>query len=167
MHRNSTLHVLGSLRQQITIARLFSSDAATNTALSTASTYNLPLHFPTICIWGANTGVGKTLFSAGLAASCVRFGIPIAYVKPVQTGFPTDSDARLVAAAAAGDHGGSNNLPVEYGSHAAALVQNGLDSSSGLMKNRQSFARTLFAWQAPVSPHLAVENEGAVLTLLL
>lgn len=27
----------------------------------------LPLAFPTVCIWGANRGVGKTLVSAGLA----------------------------------------------------------------------------------------------------
>lgn len=27
----------------------------------------IPLAFPTVCIWGANTGVGKTLVSAGLA----------------------------------------------------------------------------------------------------
>jgi hypothetical protein len=35
----------------------------------------LPLAFPTVCIWGSNTGVGKTLFSAGLAAACRRAGV--------------------------------------------------------------------------------------------
>ncbi|CAK9257373.1 unnamed protein product [Sphagnum jensenii] len=45
----------------------------------------LDVSFPTYMIWGANTGVGKTLVSADLL-----------YVKPVQTGFPADSDARYV-----------------------------------------------------------------------
>lgn len=55
-------------------------------------------------IWGANTGVGKTLVSAGLAASVLcesqssatPFPSQFLYVKPVQTGFPTDSDSRFV-----------------------------------------------------------------------
>lgn len=81
------------------------------------------LELPTYMIWGANTGVGKTLVSAGLAASaaadqvnsrcclapiaCMHAGCvgtavvldaqaPLLYLKPVQTGFPDDSDAALV-----------------------------------------------------------------------
>lgn len=30
------------------------------------------MRMPTMAVWGANTGVGKTLFSAGLAAACER-----------------------------------------------------------------------------------------------
>lgn len=33
---------------------------------------HISLGFPTLCIWGANTGVGKTLVSAGLAAAVTR-----------------------------------------------------------------------------------------------
>ena len=32
----------------------------------------LPLSVPIACVWGANTGVGKTLISAGLAAACTE-----------------------------------------------------------------------------------------------
>ena len=64
---------------------------------STSSIAELPLSFPTICVWGSNTGVGKTLFSAGMAAACVRAELLPFYLKPVQTGFPLHSDARLVA----------------------------------------------------------------------
>lgn len=32
----------------------------------------IPLGFPTLVVWGANTGVGKTLVSAGLAAAVAR-----------------------------------------------------------------------------------------------
>jgi Mrp family chromosome partitioning ATPase len=58
----------------------------------------LSLDFPTYMIWGANTDVGKTVVSSGLAlAACQRADpLSILYVKPVQTGFPTDCDARFV-----------------------------------------------------------------------
>lgn len=81
----------------------------------------LPVAYPAYMIWGANTDVGKTLFSAGLAAAASRRQVRIAvfskqsqttqnavshsapdlqvdlsFIKPVQTGFPSDSDARLV-----------------------------------------------------------------------
>ena len=44
-------------------------------------------------VWGANTGVGKTLVSAALAAACRRQRIPFAYIKPVQTGLEREEDA--------------------------------------------------------------------------
>ena len=40
--------------------------------VSRANVHTLPLSHPVICIWGSNTGVGKTLFSAALAAACAR-----------------------------------------------------------------------------------------------
>lgn len=50
-------------------------------------------HFQTIQIWGANTDVGKTVFSAGL----LRAGNnPSFFIKPVQTGYPDQDDSRLV-----------------------------------------------------------------------
>ena len=58
---------------------------------------NLSLETPAFCVWGANTAVGKTLVSAGLAASARRRAMPFLYLKPVQTGFPDDSDADFVA----------------------------------------------------------------------
>ncbi|KAI0563165.1 Dethiobiotin synthase [Gracilaria domingensis] len=47
----------------------------------------------TLQIWGANTGVGKTVFSAGLLRVA---GSPSLYLKPVQTGYPTDDDSGAV-----------------------------------------------------------------------
>lgn len=35
----------------------------------------LPVTFPAYMIWGANTDVGKTLVSAGLAAAADRLGV--------------------------------------------------------------------------------------------
>lgn len=114
-----------------------------------AGSRDVPLTHPAVCVWGANTGVGKTLVSAGLVAAAVRNQVRlraarswlalaaaaarpvatepapapigqlhcadcnacmwapcapcchsrqvhVAYIKPVQTGFPADSDARVV-----------------------------------------------------------------------
>jgi dethiobiotin synthetase/adenosylmethionine--8-amino-7-oxononanoate aminotransferase len=76
------------------------------------------------------------------------------YLKPAQTGFPGDSDARLVGAAA--------GLPLAAGPHAAQLDASiplasgpGGGSSPG-----SALAKTLYAWRQPISPHLAVETEG-------
>jgi hypothetical protein len=42
-------------------------DAQRRSASSAVGSHWLPLAFPSVCVWGANTGVGKTLVSAGLA----------------------------------------------------------------------------------------------------
>ena len=96
-------------RQAAAAYRLLSTAAAPAAALPP-----LPLAAPTLCVWGSNTGVGKTLFSAGLAAACQRAGTDLLYLKPLQTGFPHDSDARLVAAVV-----GQTD---QAGAHAAQLL---------------------------------------------
>ena len=83
---------------------------------------HVSLSVPAFMVWGANTGVGKTLISAALARwaslekvcchttvmqnyefhmTCrmrvhLHVQAPFLYLKPVQTGFPADSDAALV-----------------------------------------------------------------------
>lgn len=82
--------------------------------------------------------------------------LPTLYLKPVQTGFPTDSDARLVAAAA--------SLPLASGPHAAQLEQGAPAGSTGGSPasgpGGADLSKVLYAWSQPVSPHLAVETEG-------
>ncbi|KAJ3172606.1 hypothetical protein HDU88_005935 [Geranomyces variabilis] len=70
---------------------------------------------PTYQVFAANTGVGKTLLSAALCRAAARapvsafernqwskdrdtpaYGRKVFYIKPVQTGYPEDSDARHV-----------------------------------------------------------------------
>ena len=53
----------------------------------------------TVTVWATNTGVGKTLVSAGLAAVARRGPLyrNVLYIKPVQTGYPDDSDGAHVA----------------------------------------------------------------------
>ncbi|XP_068652634.1 bifunctional dethiobiotin synthetase/7,8-diamino-pelargonic acid aminotransferase, mitochondrial [Aristolochia californica] len=66
---------------------------------SSTSSFELEadLSHPIYVIWGSNTGVGKTLVSAGLASSVLATpNSKFSYLKPVQTGFPQDSDSRFV-----------------------------------------------------------------------
>lgn len=119
---------------------------------TTAAAGELPLSFPAVCMWGANTGVGKTLFSAGLAAAAQRGGLAPAYLKPVQTGFPEHSDARLVAAVL--------GCSERHAAHAAELLDSA-PPAAGSSPAAQALCKTLFAWRAAVSPHLAVQLEGA------
>jgi dethiobiotin synthetase/adenosylmethionine--8-amino-7-oxononanoate aminotransferase len=112
-----------------------------------------------ICIWGSNTGVGKTLFSAGLADACRRQEQSLLYLKPVQTGFPEDSDASYVAAVLGAD---GANTHYTHGPHAAELLKNqpATQLSNFIESSPEYLVKTLFAWRDPVSPHIAVETEG-------
>ncbi|KAA8539414.1 hypothetical protein F0562_026106 [Nyssa sinensis] len=65
-----------------------------------SSSIEYTLSHPIYTVWGANTGVGKTLVSAGLAASILSPPLSstptkFIYIKPVQTGFPADSDSHF------------------------------------------------------------------------
>jgi len=118
------------------------------------------LEIPTFVVWGSNTGVGKSLVSAALCrAAAVLSSAPFLYLKPVQTGFPLDSDARLVARV-------TGNVPV-CGPHAQQLLDGTPPpppSASPQSSSSLSVAKTLFAWAAPVSPHEAMRREGRVVS---
>ncbi|CAA0837321.1 Bifunctional dethiobiotin synthetase/7-8-diamino-pelargonic acid aminotransferase-mitochondrial [Striga hermonthica] len=70
------------------------------------SAIEYPLTHPIYTIWAANTSLGKTLVSAGLSMSFLSSSSSSAappptkkrflYLKPVQTGFPADSDSGFV-----------------------------------------------------------------------
>ncbi|KAJ3126914.1 hypothetical protein HK100_010014 [Physocladia obscura] len=59
----------------------------------------MPVAIRALLMFGANTDVGKTLLSAALCrGAAAHFGSDkVAYLKPIQTGYPTDSDSRFVA----------------------------------------------------------------------
>lgn len=50
----------------------------------------------TVMIFGTNTGIGKTFFSALLCKELKEKGYRVKYIKPVQTGYPKDNDALFV-----------------------------------------------------------------------
>ncbi|KAL3535206.1 hypothetical protein ACH5RR_003667 [Cinchona calisaya] len=66
-------------------------------------TIEYPLPHPIYTIWAANTSLGKTLVSAGLSiafltstSTVVNIPKKFVYLKPIQIGFPDDSDSRFV-----------------------------------------------------------------------
>lgn len=52
--------------------------------------------FPTYYVMAANTDVGKTIFSCGITLAAVKNALRLLYIKPVQTGFPFDSDSSFI-----------------------------------------------------------------------
>jgi dethiobiotin synthetase/adenosylmethionine--8-amino-7-oxononanoate aminotransferase len=88
-----------------------------------------------LTLWGANTDVGKTLVSVGLVRESIRRGVPTTYLKPMQTGYPEDSDERKVAR-----HANQHD-----------------EKKRG---QRLLSSETLFAFSPPVSPHLCGDSPG-------
>ncbi len=52
--------------------------------------------FPTYYVMAANTNVGKTIFSCGITMAAVKNALRLLYIKPIQTGFPFDSDSSFI-----------------------------------------------------------------------
>ena len=104
---------------------------------------------------GSNTGVGKTLVSAGLAAQHAASGGAVCYLKPLQTGFPADSDGDFVAQVA--QRSASAVAAVHtLGPHAAQLAGPRPPPPTAPVVT----ARTLFAWRDAVGPHLAATRDA-------
>jgi len=58
---------------------------------------------PDFAVVGTDTGVGKTIVTAGLVGWLRESGVDARAVKPCQTGYPPDDDARFVANACGSD----------------------------------------------------------------
>ncbi|KAJ3693384.1 hypothetical protein LUZ60_008864 [Juncus effusus] len=147
-------------------------------AFFSTSSSSISLASPTFTIWGANTGVGKTLVSAGLSIS-VLCSAPrrssLLYLKPLQTGYPLDSDSRYVFRRVCNhclnNHVGSG-LSLTA-SNEILCASDSAKSSVDLMYEEKEVGengegekrvslecKTLYAWREAVGPHLAAEREG-------
>mmetsp|Transcript_34023 Transcript_34023/g.55120 ORF Transcript_34023/g.55120 Transcript_34023/m.55120 type:complete len:831 (+) Transcript_34023:36-2528(+) len=96
----------------------------------------LSLSLPTYQVYAANTDLGKTVISAALCRSALLGGLRVLYLKPVQTGYPKDSDTRFV-----------------------------LEHCEDIPSAREKMlAETLYAWRTPLSPHVSVllEEDTAI-----
>ncbi|KAF9614442.1 hypothetical protein IFM89_018678 [Coptis chinensis] len=147
-------------------------------------------------IYGSNTNVGKTLVSTGLASSVLLSNSSnnsnstlFNYIKPIQTGFPSDSDSRFVYRNIS-DILTHRNIPINLfaSNHAlkssvfAAREVSGIDieeecgnegmrdlcwyeemriGEEGLVRNNNLVCKMLYGWKEAISPHLAVERENA------
>ena len=115
-----------------------------------ASDGDVRMNVGAFVVWGANTGVGKTLVSGGLARAARATGTPAAFLKPVQTGFPGDSDAEFVARVS----GGVESM----GEHASVAAN---ASASGPLGGKgEMWAHTEFAWRRAAGPHVSAAEEG-------
>ncbi|KAE8056780.1 hypothetical protein FH972_013519 [Carpinus fangiana] len=156
---------------------------------------DLPLSHPTFLVWASNTSLGKTLVSAGLAASSLlskSHSRPrkFLYLKPVQTGFPSDSDSSFVYRKLSSLSLRRNSLfPLFSSNHvlrasvpaANAVLGQGIAENGecgfrnlGWYEERrfegerasaaasELVCKTLYAWRDAVSPHLAAQRENAV-----
>ncbi|KAM7477033.1 hypothetical protein LguiB_024276 [Lonicera macranthoides] len=159
-------------------------------------TIEYTLTHPIYTIWGANTGVGKTLVSTGLANSFLSppphsLSSKFIYIKPVQTGFPSDSDSHFLytkfsqlflrrnkpqqSMVLASNHVLRVSVPAAKASLGAEFHEQ-LDRCLGFRdlgyyeerklgiegEVSELICKTMYAWREAVSPHLAAEREGAV-----
>ncbi|XWS70927.1 hypothetical protein CRYUN_Cryun03dG0092500 [Craigia yunnanensis] len=153
------------------------------------STLTIPLSHPTYIIWSSNTSLGKTLVSTGLSSSFLLSPSSsntkkFLYLKPLQTGFPSDSDSRFLFQKLS-SLSLRRNLPL-FSSH--SILLSSLSAAKSFKPNKFSFnalqdmcelgfyeerkvleegrvapelvSETLYAWEGALSPHLAAEKEG-------
>ncbi|GJN09705.1 hypothetical protein PR202_ga27735 [Eleusine coracana subsp. coracana] len=155
-----------------------------SSAASSSAAGVVPLSTPTFAVFGANTGVGKTLVSAGLSAALLSSPTTSAvdYLKPLQTGYPVDSDARFVFTRAPALLRANPSSPratrlvascrtlfpspavgadPAHSESQEAVVRCG---EEGAEETKVLACRTVYAWREPVSPHLAAEREGMAVT---
>ncbi|KAF5813245.1 putative dethiobiotin synthase, Adenosylmethionine--8-amino-7-oxononanoate transaminase [Helianthus annuus] len=152
------------------------------------STLSHTLSHPIYTIWSANTGLGKTLVSAGIAAASVASPpSKLVYIKPIQTGYPLDSDAAFVYRKIPQIlHRRNPNLTLTASNQTlnvsipAAKVKIGDNFSDsrngfgefgfceemkvgeGVGEGSELICKTIYAWNEAISPHLASEREGAL-----
>lgn len=117
---------------------------------------------PSVFVTGTDTGVGKTVVAAGLAAAFARGGADVGVMKPVATGAPRSADA-LFLRSAAGSHDPLETInPVCLPAPLAPAV------AARLARRPMDLARIMKAWRALSSTHecMIVEGIGGLLVPL-
>ncbi|CAN1292283.1 Bifunctional dethiobiotin synthetase/7,8-diamino-pelargonic acid aminotransferase, mitochondrial [Linum perenne] len=155
--------------------------------LCSSSSPHVPLSHPTYMIWSSNTSLGKTLVSTGLASSFLlshfspKHHRKLLYLKPVQTGFPSDSDSHFVFSrlcSLASQRSATDpffsfsayNSVLQSSPPAANAFPEGHNLNfserqcnllrAGSKGSAELVCETLYAWKEAVSPHLAAEREN-------
>lgn len=102
-------------------------------------------------VFGANTDVGKTVFSAVLTLASIAAGRSTFYLKPVSTGPLTDADDRCVR--------------ISFLHSILRIFNRRRHIARYLPTNSSSYAslKCLYQFQDPTSPHLAAKNTSQVL----
>ncbi|KAF5749436.1 bifunctional dethiobiotin synthetase/7 8-diamino-pelargonic acid aminotransferase mitochondrial [Tripterygium wilfordii] len=194
----STMLPLSLLRHDLLLRRrllylLHHRSTFSTTTRSASSALRIPLSHPAYIVWSANTSLGKTVVSTGLAYSfLISSPSKFLYLKPLQTGFPSDSDSRFVLSKISTlcsrrcEEGhslsllASNSVLRSSVSAAKSLLGSGFEPKKceyGLCdlefyhekrvvnegsKTSELVCQTLYAWEEAVSPHLAAEREAGL-----
>lgn len=116
-------------------------------------------------VWGANTGVGKTVMSAALLRAAPASASAL-YLKPVQSGYPVDDDSRKVSVHV--PRAVTNTLvaleaPVSP-DLAARLGPGGAEDSEIVSRTGEAMGNFLAAFQGDGRPVAVVETAGGVLS---
>ncbi|KAI9203841.1 pyridoxal phosphate-dependent transferase [Polychytrium aggregatum] len=120
-------------------------------------------NLPVYQIFAANTDVGKTICSTALTKSALALNRQAFYLKPIQTGFPRDSDARHVKMFCSGAETATLYTYNEPASpHLTAIWENKPISDSQLLESVQKFLNDVSAQTASRSPFVIVETAGGV-----
>lgn len=130
---------------------LASTSSSSSTAGRKEGEDGVDMRVGAFAVWGANTGVGKTLTSGGLAAAARARGLGTLFLKPVQTGFPEDSDAGFVARVGNGKE--------SMGEH-AAVAANASATTPEYDGTEGTWAHTTYAWKLAAGPHVSAGKEG-------
>lgn len=96
-----------------------------------------------MAVVGTDTGVGKTVITAGLVGRLREEGVDARAVKPVQTGFPPDDDAAFVRRACESPNG---------------------EPASGDGNGTRDAAVCLRRLEPPLAPAVAADRENAALS---
>ena len=145
-------------------------------------TTTINVSYPAFQVWGSNTAVGKTLVSGGVInAAAKSSSSSCLYLKPVQTGFPEDSDAQFVADcvhSGESESGGSSiKRRVTTGAHAAKCRSVSTETTTTTSDTTTTddgtnntniinnvWCHTEFAWKIAAGPHIAEKLEGRPVT---
>ncbi|KAL1217497.1 Bifunctional dethiobiotin synthetase/7,8-diamino-pelargonic acid aminotransferase [Cardamine amara subsp. amara] len=176
------------LRHRHRLRHLSHQTRFNSTAISTPPhSFHLPLNHPTYLIWSANTSLGKTLVSTGIASSFLLqqpsssavHSKKLFYLKPIQTGFPSDSDSRFVFSKldslslrrriplSISNSVLRSSLPAaESIGLNVEISENGMcdlnfREEKTVIGAPELLCKTMYAWEAAISPHLAAEKENA------
>ncbi|GJW54676.1 bifunctional dethiobiotin synthetase/7,8-diamino-pelargonic acid aminotransferase, mitochondrial [Tanacetum coccineum] len=135
--------------------------------------HNHTLTHPIYTIWSSNTNLGKTLISTGITAATLTTHKNLTYIKPLQTGFPFDSDAAFLF----------NKIPQIFKHRNLKTILKTSNETYNISKHAERTAnagfgcyeerkvgeglggvelvcKTMYAWKEAISPHLAAEREG-------
>ncbi|KAJ3134700.1 hypothetical protein HK101_004322, partial [Irineochytrium annulatum] len=99
-------------------------------------------HMPIFQIFAANTDVGKTVLTTALCRGALRSPRAVHYIKPVQTGFPVDSDERHVKTYAPDVQGSTLFTYTEpLSPHLTAIKENRIISDKNLLEALETSIR--------------------------